>query len=59
MLPGAGRYPVTVEVRAIAEGRMEMPAFRVDFVYRGTEASFGFVSFTRFCVGHGACEEAR
>lgn len=59
LLPGAGRYPVTVEVRAIGEGRMEMPAFRVDFVYRGTEASFGFASFTSFCVGHTACEEGR
>lgn len=55
LVPGAGRYPVTIEVRAIAEGRMELPAFRVDFVYRGIEASFGFASFTSFCVGHDAC----
>lgn len=59
LLPGAGRYPVTIEVRAVGEGRTDLPAFRVDFVYQGTRSSFGFASFTSFCVGQEACAETR
>lgn len=59
LLPAAGRYPVTIQVRAVEEGRIDLPAWRVDFVYRGTEGIFGFASFTSFCVGHEACEEDR
>jgi hypothetical protein len=56
LLPGAGRYPVTIEVVAVGEGRMDLPAFRVDFVYRGTPSRFGFASFVSFCVGRATCE---
>lgn len=55
--PGAGRYPVTIEVLAVEEGRVDLPAWRVEFVYRGTASDFGFASFTSFCVGEHACKE--
>lgn len=55
MQPGAGRYPVTIEVRAVADGDTSISAFRIDYVYRGQPGSFGFASTTLFCVGQGPC----
>lgn len=59
MVPGAGRYPVVVDVRAVGPGRVDTTAFRVDYVFSGEKRSFGFASFTAFCVGHEACEQPR
>lgn len=59
MRPGEGRYPVTVEVEALREGEIVIGAFRVEFVSGGVPGSFGFASFTRFCIGQVRCEERR
>lgn len=57
MRPGTGRYPVTIEVRALARGELRISAFRVDYTYRGERGSFGFASFAAFCIGATACPE--
>lgn len=56
---GEGRYPVTVEVEALRAGEIVVGAFRVEYISRGVPGSFGFASFTRFCIGHVVCEERR
>lgn len=58
LLPGAGRYALVIEVRAVAEGRVDLPAWRVDYLYKGEPASFGFASFTSICVGDPSCARA-
>lgn len=59
MRPGKGRYPVTIEVDALSAGEVVVGAFRVDYISRGVRGSFGLASFTRFCIGHVACEVRR
>ncbi|MBI2325430.1 MAG: hypothetical protein HYU87_10780 [Chloroflexi bacterium] len=59
MRPGEGRYPVTVEVEALSAGEVVLGAFRVEYVSGGVPSSFGFASFTRFCVDRDACAEGR
>lgn len=56
MRPGEGRYPVTIEVEALRDGEVAIGAFRVEYVSQGIRGSFGFASFTRFCVGGVRCE---
>lgn len=55
MVPGAGRYPVTIEVRAVAPGQLDLSALRVDYLFKGQPDHFSFASLTAFCVGDIPC----
>jgi hypothetical protein len=57
MRPGEGRYPVTVEVEALSDGEVIVGAFRVEYISGGVPGTFGFASFTRFCIGHVECAD--
>lgn len=55
LVPGAGRYAVVVQARAVGPGRVDTSALRIDYRFKGEPASFAFASFTAFCVGKDAC----
>lgn len=55
LVPGAGRYPIVIEIQGVTSGEQAVSAFWVSYRNGQDEGRIGFASVIDICVGDAPC----